>query len=214
MLQSWLTVFVAANSLVAADLSGTWTGTLRSGIGESQICLSLLQHDQELTGAIAYEHDARYAEISGPMLRGDRVEFEVVDDVHGKLRFSLILFDDDRLVGEEKVANRAATVALSKYRPMLGRGVDAGLPVVTVLHTVQPEYTAEARAAGIQGTVTLDVDIQTTGTIGPHLKVVQGLGFGLDEKAIECVRKWRFSLPRWDCQPTKSHAKLVVTFRL
>ena len=55
----------------------------------------------------------------------------------------------------------------------------------------QPEYTAEARAARIEGAVELLVVIGEDGA--PHsVQVQKALGYGLDEKAIECVVRWRF----------------------
>jgi hypothetical protein len=88
-----------------------------------------------------------------------------------------VVFDGEHLIGEEKIANRAATVELSKYRPMLQLGVDAGLPIQTLLNSVPPEYTKEARAAGIQGAVTLDVDIQATGVVGSNRQGRSESGF-------------------------------------
>ena len=65
----------------------------------------------------------------------------------------------------------------------------AGAP--RVVKRVAPEYSAEALAAGYQGTVSLYADIDPSG-IPEHIRVMQGLGLGLDEKAVEAVRQWRF----------------------
>ena len=64
----------------------------------------------------------------------------------------------------------------------------------------EPDYTDEARQAHIQGTVVLDVIIRADGT-GKVNKVVQGLGYGLDEKAIEAFEKWRFDPGTIDGKP-------------
>ena len=82
------------------------------------------------------------------------------------------------------------------------------------VHDPDPEYTPEARQAGLQGTVVLYVVVDETGKIGTA-KVIRGLGMGLDEKAVECVRKWKFMLPRTlEGRPIPSEATVEVNFRL
>jgi TonB family protein len=44
--------------------------------------------------------------------------------------------------------------------------------------------------------------------------VVHSLGLGLDEKAMEAVRKWRFKPGEKDGQPVTMHAEVEVNFRL
>ena len=59
----------------------------------------------------------------------------------------------------------------------------------------EPPYTEEARKAKLQGSVTLRVLIGTDGR-AKRVQVVKGLGLGLDERASEAVRAWRFSPAR------------------
>ena len=54
-----------------------------------------------------------------------------------------------------------------------------------------PQYTDQARKAHIQGTVVLQTTITIEGK-AVNISVVKGLGYGMDEKAIEAVKKWRF----------------------
>jgi TonB family protein len=54
-----------------------------------------------------------------------------------------------------------------------------------------PEYAPEAREAGLQGKVELSVTVGSDG-VPQDVQVIHGLGSGLDEKAIECVKQWRF----------------------
>jgi TonB family protein len=58
----------------------------------------------------------------------------------------------------------------------------------SVLPEVKPEYSTEARAAGLQGTISLYVEQKADGHPG-NIHVLQGLGLGLDEKAIEAVNR-------------------------
>ena len=68
----------------------------------------------------------------------------------------------------------------------------------TIIHKVDPEYSEAARAARIQGTVVVQVQISETG-VPKVTRVVRSLGFGLDEKAIAAVTEWSFkpATPGW-----------------
>ena len=75
-----------------------------------------------------------------------------------------------------------------------------GLPVqgaysVKCVYCPDPEYTDEARHEKLQGSVTLEVLVTVDGRAG-RVKIVKGLGLGLDERAMETVRKWRFQPAR------------------
>ena len=54
-----------------------------------------------------------------------------------------------------------------------------------------PSYTDEARDLGIEGTVTVEAEFDTQGNF-EVLRIVKGLGFGLDERALEALAGWRF----------------------
>jgi TonB family protein len=91
--------------------------------------------------------------------------------------------------------------------------VGGGVSVPKLITSTQPEYTAEARAARIEGTVELLFVIGQDGA--PHsVQVQKALGFGLDEKAIECVARWRFNPGVYQDKPVPVAATLVVIFRL
>jgi len=84
-----------------------------------------------------------------------------------------------------------------------------------VIRKVEPEYTEEARAAKLQGTVVLKVRIEPDGLIGrDSATVVRGLGMGLDEKAIDAVLLWQFKPSYRDGGPEAVWATIEVAFRL
>lgn len=60
-----------------------------------------------------------------------------------------------------------------------------------VKREVKPEYTAVARDLGIEGDVKLEVEVRAEGTVG-EVRVVQGLGYGLDEAAVQAMRRFEF----------------------
>ena len=54
-----------------------------------------------------------------------------------------------------------------------------------------PKYTPEAENAGIEGKVRLELKVNDQGEV-ETAKVLQGLGYGLDESAIQTVKRWQF----------------------
>jgi protein TonB len=71
----------------------------------------------------------------------------------------------------------------------------AGFTKVQCLYCPDPEYTDEARHEKLQGSVTLRVLVTADGRAG-KVKILRGLGFGLDERAMDKVRVWRFEPAR------------------
>lgn len=96
-----------------------------------------------------------------------------------------------------------------EFNGKLGGGVVA--PVV--LHKVDPEFSEEARKAKYQGTVVLTIEVGADGM--PHaIRIVSGLGLGLDEKAIEAVSQWKFKPATRNGRPVPAPATIEVNFRL
>ena len=60
-----------------------------------------------------------------------------------------------------------------------------------MLFQVEPEFSEEARKAKLQGVVMLYGEVDTNGRLR-NIRVTRGLGLGLEEKAIEAVKQWRF----------------------
>jgi TonB family protein len=72
-------------------------------------------------------------------------------------------------------------------------GIVGGIPPVrgTLQKKVDPEYSPEALAAGLQGSVILSLEIAPDG-LPQNLRVIHSLGMGLDKKAIDAVSQWRY----------------------
>jgi TonB family protein len=88
-----------------------------------------------------------------------------------------------------------------------------GVTAPSLLSKVEPEYSEEARKAKYQGTVSLYVEIDPSGR-ATNPRVVHSLGLGLDEKAIEAVRRWKFRPGYKDGKPVTVSATIEVNFRL
>lgn len=82
-----------------------------------------------------------------------------------------------------------------------------------IVFKVDPEYSEQARKAKYQGTVVLRCIVQRDGTVR-DIKVVQSLGLGLDEKAIEAVKQWKFRPGMRRGEAVDVTADIEVTFRL
>jgi protein TonB len=69
-----------------------------------------------------------------------------------------------------------------------------------VLSEVKAEMPEEAKRAGVQGTVILRVEVQKDGAVR-KVRVVKGLGYGLDEAALEAMKKFKFKPAKVNGQP-------------
>jgi TonB family protein len=77
-----------------------------------------------------------------------------------------------------------------------------------------PSYTKEAREARIGGVVKLQAVIRKDGTV-EVLKILAGLGYGLDESAIDTISsRWRFKPGTYNGKPVDMVANIEVTFSM
>ena len=80
-------------------------------------------------------------------------------------------------------------------------------------HSPKPQYTKQALREGIQGVVLVQAVVGTDGR--PHdIAVVRSLGYGLDEKAVDAVKKWRFhpAIGR-DGKPVAAPVTIEIAFQ-
>jgi protein TonB len=93
---------------------------------------------------------------------------------------------------------------------VVGRGE---LTAPVLVWKIDPDYSDPARAAKVQGVVMLRVEIDGSGHIR-NVSVDRGIGLGLDEKAMEAVRRWRFLPARRNGKAVSTSALVEVHFRL
>ena len=91
--------------------------------------------------------------------------------------------------------------------------IGGGVSAPRLIYGPDPEFSEEARKANYQGTVVLWVIVGTDGRTH-EIRVQRPLGMGLDEKAIEAVRVWRFEPARKNGQPVAVQVNVEVNFRL
>jgi TonB family protein len=92
-------------------------------------------------------------------------------------------------------------------------GVGNGVSMPRAIYAPEPEFSEEARIAKFQGEVTLLVTIGADGR-ARNLTVVRSLGMGLDQKAIDAVRTWRFDPAKKDGRPVAVQMNIIVNFHL
>lgn len=92
-------------------------------------------------------------------------------------------------------------------------GSTAGLTPPVVIYQVHPDFSEEARKAKYQGTVLVTVEVDASGK-PRNARVVQSVGMGLDERAVQAVLQWRFKPGRFNGRPVAVPARIEVNFRL
>jgi periplasmic protein TonB len=91
--------------------------------------------------------------------------------------------------------------------------VPTKITAAEILSKPTPIYTAEARAKRIEGEVLLEVVFEASGKIRV-LRVIRGLGYGLDDAAVHAAEQIRFKPALQDGQPADSTAVLHIIFQL
>lgn len=91
--------------------------------------------------------------------------------------------------------------------------VGGGVSAPRAVYAPDPEYSEEARKAKYQGTVVLWVEVGPDGR-PRQIRVQRTLGMGLDEKAMEAVRTWKFEPARLNGLPVAVQINVEVNFRL
>jgi periplasmic protein TonB len=91
--------------------------------------------------------------------------------------------------------------------------VGGGITAPHLIYGPEPEFSEEARKAKYQGAVVLEVIVGTDGRTH-DIRVAQSLGMGLDEKAIEAIRQWKFEPSRKDGIPVAVLVDIEVDFHL
>jgi periplasmic protein TonB len=91
--------------------------------------------------------------------------------------------------------------------------VGGGVSAPVVVRSVEPEFTAEARASSFQGTVSIQLIVDAQGN-PQNVHVIRHAGMGLDEKAIEAVRQYRFKPAMYEGHPVAVQLVIEVDFHL
>jgi protein TonB len=91
--------------------------------------------------------------------------------------------------------------------------IGGGITAPILIDEVLPEYSEEARKARFQGTVVLNTIIREDGSV-QVMKILRGIGFGLDQNAINAVLRWKFKPARRNGKPVAAYMNVEVSFNL
>jgi len=87
----------------------------------------------------------------------------------------------------------------------------ASAPVL--IHSVEPEFTEKARQAHASGVVLVNLWVDQEGN-PRQVRTLRGLGMGLDQKAIEAVKQYRFTPAMSDGKPMPAQLTVAVKFQI
>ncbi|HUB80833.1 MAG TPA: TonB family protein [Bryobacteraceae bacterium] len=85
------------------------------------------------------------------------------------------------------------------------------VPPVALVQCGRPEYTGEARIAHLAGIVTMSLTIDDEG-MPSEIHVLNPLGLGLDESAVNCMRQSRYSPAQKDGKPVPLKMDVSLAF--
>lgn len=91
--------------------------------------------------------------------------------------------------------------------------VGGGVSAPQVLHAVEPDFTEEARRANFQGNVQIKLIVDSQGN-PQDIRVLSHLGMGLEQKAVDAVRQYKFKPAMFQGHPVSVEIVLDVDFRL
>ncbi|MGO9937629.1 MAG: energy transducer TonB [Terracidiphilus sp.] len=91
--------------------------------------------------------------------------------------------------------------------------VGGGVSAPQVIHSVQPEFTEQARQANYEGAVAIQLIVDSQGN-PQDIRVTRHLGMGLDQRAIDAVRQYRFKPAMYQGHPVSVQMIIEVDFHL
>lgn len=175
--------------------------------------------------AVLYENQVLYQKAesyyrTALAIREKSLGGDHVDTIVAMEHFARLLHKMSR--PDEAAPLEARALAYRREWSGAGESVDLGplasgdgIQPAILLERTEPRYTDEARIANHEGSVLLQVDVDTEGR-AQNPVVLRHLGLGLDEMAIEAVREWRFRPARRRGGGAKvpSRVRLELAFRL
>ena len=109
------------------------------------------------------------------------------------------------------VGSLLSTSIAAQDPPQNGPGVT--MPVL--VKEVKPQYTADAKAAGIEGEVQMSAVVLRDGTVG-EVSITRSLDakFGLDDEAVKAAKLWLFEPGKKDGKPVPVRVTIEMSFTL
>lgn len=228
----------AAGTLLSPGHEGPWT--LLSALKPTAI--SITAHELRIKGdRLAYAFDSRQQGLApgkppGKNKKKNRIQIVVnlseplspLEQANIVLNRLFAMTDDDVIQSVPEFWKPYLTKRAEMKKPPESRKADAesqaqkkdvmfqvgnGVTPPRAVYTPEPNFSDMAKEAKYQGVVVLSVVIDETGRVlNPY--ITRPAGMGLDEKAIETARTWRFKPATHDGQPVKVEMVLEISFKL
>lgn len=226
-----------AGKLLSGSQEGAWT--LYSGIQIRKI--SLNEDRLRLEGyRTFFSYDARQTAMSYVPDKDSHLKLEVLlehpcsslEEATAIIHRIFAITNQDLLDSvpafwKPFIAKRAGLNWNGQSEPASQTGADQKKPIPSLnapglapdvsppraIYTPEPAYSAQARKHKFQGTVALSVIVDKTGRV-QRPQIVRAAGMGLDEQAIEIMKKWKFAPALLNGQPVDVEVTLMVAFNL
>lgn len=91
--------------------------------------------------------------------------------------------------------------------------IGGGVSAPVLIYSVEPEFSEEARKAKVAGNVLVNLWVGTDG-LPTHVHVIRGVGMGLDEKAVEAVKQYKFRPAMENGKPVLVELNVEVNFQI
>lgn len=149
------------------------------------------------------------------------LKFALVSAVLG-LVFPLVAQQAPNKPGDSVSTVTSSTKQVDGSNLTSDAGIDIGEPVhqvgssiqpPVVIHMVTPKYSQEARAAKLSGNVVVSMIVDSEGKVR-DVHVLRGVGMGLDENAMEAVKKYKFKPALKDGKPVAVYLNVQVNFKI
>ena len=178
--------------------------------------MTVLAHDREQDTADPSYSDSTYRSAIALESPGSP-EQALSLELYGQMLSAAGRTSEADATKERAKAIRKTLVATTSTAKLIAQAtsirVGPGVTPPKLVRKVEPEYTEEARAMKISGTVLLKVVIDTDGT-AKNYELVNGVGYGLDEKAVQAISLWQFKPGEQGGVPVAVQAQIEVNFRL
>jgi TonB family protein len=89
----------------------------------------------------------------------------------------------------------------------------SGIQPPRLLREVKADYTEDARQRNIAGDVVLEIVVRRDGSVG-DVRILRGLGGGLNDRAVQAVRQWKFAPAQRLGTPVDVLVEVAVEFKL
>jgi TonB family protein len=139
------------------------------------------------------------------LLNGQPVEIETTITVN------FTLPDSPNPQGQGTTTQPDATV--SEYNGVPLKKIGNGVSAPMVIYQVEPQFSQEASQAKFMGVVLLNLIVDQDG-LPQNVHVVRGVGMGLDEKAVEAVRQYKFKPAMENGSPVPVSINVEVNFQI